>query len=266
MIHVALLPELMPGRDRSAEQHRSGRERVIIVDTLRASTTMITALENGAAGIVPVGTIDQAHVAANRFSSEEIVLAGERGGLRIDQFDLGNSPGEFSPRHIEGKTIIMATTNGTRAIQHCSDARSLTIGSILNAGSVARHALGLPPEVSETDQQRLIIVCAGTDGDVSQDDILGAGAIIDQMLQIEPSMEMDDAGLTAHDLYLAHQSNLEQALSRTAHGRRLLRLGFEDDVARAADLNGSRVVPVRDATGVLRVFHDERRPPADTGT
>ena len=268
MIHVAVLPDLVdtvggPNRTWGIESCR-----VIVVDTLRASTTIITALENGARAVVPVSSIPEAFTEAGRRGAGQVLLAGERGGVRIDRFDLGNSPSEFSPRHVHGKTVIMATSNGTGAIRHCADARSVAIGSLLNARSVAEnHVTSVGAEPSQ-GQDRAIIVCAGTEGEVSQDDLIGAGSIVDQMLALNAELDLDDAGLSALDLYLAHRKDVEGALARTAHGRRLLSLGFREDVTRAAQLHSSTIVPMlRD--GEIRIDSNSPGPgqaPADTGT
>lgn len=162
----------------------------------------------------------------------------------------------------------MATSNGTRAIQHCADARSVAIGSLVNARSVAAHHLGTEGTSPSGAQDRAIIVCAGTEGEVSQDDLIGAGSIVEQMLALNADLDLDDAGLSALDLYLAHQKNVEGALARTAHGRRLLSLGFAEDITRAAELHSSTIVPIL-RNGEIRIDRNSpgpRQAPADTGT
>ncbi len=218
------------------------RSHAIVVDVLRATTSMIVALDHGAREIIPAGSIEE----AIRFRSESdscTLLAGERQGMKIEGFDLGNSPGEFSPLHVHGKTIVMATTNGTRALQHCADAYSVTIGALRNAQALAGYQLkriskdGPPPDP-------VVIVCAGTDERYSQDDLIAAGSILDAMITLNGSIDVDDAGLTAIDLYRHHASDLEAALARTTHGKKLTALGFGDDIRVAAENSVSNALPV----------------------
>ena len=116
--------------------------------------------------------------------------------------------------------------------------------------------------------ERLIIVCAGSEGEVSRDDLMGAGSIVDQMLALNDGLDVDDAGLTALDLFLMHREKLGDSLARTSHGRRLLSLGFGHDIDRAAELNSSGIVPVlrNGEIGIDRNGSAHGHAPADTGT
>ncbi len=216
---------------------------VVVVDVLRASTSMIVALESGAESILPCRGVDQALDLWREGDRQTTVLAGEREAQKIDRFHLGNSPFEFSPRNVHGKTVIMTTRNGTRALHHCVDAHSVTIGALRNAHILAGfHARKVESEGEES--RPVVIVCAGTDGRLSQDDLLGAGAILNAMTALNGELEIDDAGLTALDLYRHHADDLAAALARTNHGKRLINLGREEDVRFSAQEGESDVIPI----------------------
>ena len=144
---------------------------VVVIDLLRASTTICQALANGAAEVVPYLEIADAQVAASAApDGEEIVLGGERGGQRIDGFDLGNSPAEYTRKAVAGKRVFLTTTNGTRALNHARLARRILVGSFVNLSAVAD---------SIRDESRIDLLCAGTGGEETREDLLAAGALVD---------------------------------------------------------------------------------------
>ena len=149
----------------------------VVFDVLRATSTMVTALANGAREIIPVCEIAEA--VALRQARPDLLLAGERDGVRILRaqtgsvdFDLGNSPREFTRERVAGRSIAMTTTNGTRALQACRGAQRVLVGSFLNLGAVAEWLARERPE-------SLLIVCSGTHEEAAYEDVLGAGALCD---------------------------------------------------------------------------------------
>lgn len=146
----------------------------IIVDVLRASTTIVTALAAGAAFVKPVVEVEEARLLRNS-SGESWLLGGERGGVPIPGFDLGNSPAEYCRSVVDGRGIIMTTTNGTLAIERCLAAETVLIGSFLNRNAVAKEAVLL---ASNRGIDAIHLVCAGTNGHETEEDFLGAGSII----------------------------------------------------------------------------------------
>jgi 2-phosphosulfolactate phosphatase len=205
----------------------------VVFDVLRATSTMMTALANGAARIFPVREISQ----ALRLRTEHpgALLAGERDGVRIlsarsggVDFDLGNSPREFTPERVAGREIIMTTTNGTRALQACLGARHILPGAWLNLGALARR-LQIEPAA------RLLIICAGTYDEAAYEDTLAAGALCDLVwaqFAVEPERISDSAHI-ARQIYLDAASDLEGAMQRhSRNARRLLAMaGLCEDVA-----------------------------------
>jgi 2-phosphosulfolactate phosphatase len=213
----------LPGRDLSATQ-------AVVFDVLRATSTMLTALANGAARIYPVKEISDA--LRLRAQHPAALLAGERDGVRIlsaqtggEDFDLGNSPREFTAERVAGRDIIMTTTNGTRALQACLGAARILPGAWLNLGALARR-LGRQPAA------RLLVVCAGTYEEAAYEDTLAAGALCDLVwAQFEPGRISDSAHI-ARQIYRQAGGDPAGALARhSRNARRLLAsVPLRDDV------------------------------------
>jgi 2-phosphosulfolactate phosphatase len=209
----------------------------VVFDVLRATSSIVTALQNGASAIRPVSDISEA--LAQRKMDSSILLAGERNGLPIPAtladgvaFDLGNSPREFTPNVVGGKRIAMTTTNGTRALRACSSANRIFVSSFLNLQATAEAITRLAPP-------NLLIVCSGTFEEAAYEDILGAGALCD-LLWSSPDLLPSDAARAATRLYRLESSDLLTAFSQARNGRRLLSLpSLRDDVPFCLRLNSS---------------------------
>ena len=196
-------------------QPRDLRETVCVVfDVLRATSSIVTALANGTAGVLPVSEISEALVERKRHAG--ILLAGERGGVRIrgaltggGDFDLGNSPREFTPEKVRGKTIVMTTTNGTRALRSCGGAKLVLVGSFLNLAATARRVRELSPE-------NLLLVGSGTGEAEALEDTLAAGALVAELeAAVSPSAQR------ALEIFRKSRT-LPEAMDDSVNGRRLL--------------------------------------------
>jgi 2-phosphosulfolactate phosphatase len=221
----------------------------VVFDVLRASTTIVTALENGCQRIIPVATPAEAQKMKEKLSgSESVLLAGEREGRRIAGFDLGNSPGEFTAERIRGRTIIMCTTNGTAAILGAQGARSVLIGSLANLGAVVRRA-----RVGED----VILLCAGKEGGISLEDIVACGAFVEAMVgegSGSSGIELDDGAMVALEAFRASRDDIVGVLRKGNHGRYLESIGFGRDLETCAQRDVSDIVPYFDAaTGSIEV-------------
>lgn len=233
-VRVALLPELTEEADLAAAD-------VVIVDVLRATSVMAVALSAGARQILTCGSIEQALQLA-RDADPRPLLCGERGGVPIDGFDLGNSPAEYAAAHVADRTLVQTTTNGTRAIQYTAAARRQLTASFLNATAVLEAA---------RDSDELIVVCAGTDGKVTGEDVLLAGLLCEQSRR---QLRGDQAGIARaywqqHDAACCTVEGLAAVLAETAGGRNLTRLGYTADLTAVAHRDSLRVVPVRTSSG-----------------
>lgn len=227
-----------------------------MIDTIRASTTIATALANGAAGIFPVKELEQATTQAASLESEPL-LGGERGGIRIDGFDLGNSPREYTPDVVAGRQIVFTTTNGTAALAACREAAVAMIGSFVNRSAVAAAARA----AAQQQGAAIHLICAGLHGEPSDDDTLGAGAILDTALRQHPGDTFSPESLVAREQFLtacghhtgeAALTHLATALATTPGGRNIVALGMQADLPVVAALDSLTVVPTLDAaTGML---------------
>jgi 2-phosphosulfolactate phosphatase len=192
----------------------------VVFDVLRATSSMVTALNNGAKAIIPVMGIPEA--LSFRSQHADVFLAGEREGVRIPveltggiAFDLGNSPREFKNEIVAGKTIAMTTTNGTRALRACAHAKKVIVASFLNLRAVADC-------LEEEAPAHLILVCSGTNEEPAYEDALCAGALCDLLWDKSSADNASDSALIARKLYRQEREDLLGAVSQSRNGRRLL--------------------------------------------
>jgi 2-phosphosulfolactate phosphatase len=205
----------------------------VVIDTLRATTVIAAALAAGAARVLPVAEVEDALKVYKGYGAGEALLCGERGGNPIPGFHLGNSPLEYTPEVVRGKTLVMTTTNGTRAILAAVGAARLALGAMANASAVAAAAVASGLDVT--------IVCAGTKGFFTLEDILTAGAIVDAMGVTDA--DMDDLTRLSLDLYRRNALDCAGALVSCAHARVLAGLGYAGDVAYCMKKDMLNVVP-----------------------
>ncbi len=220
----------------------------VVIDVLRASTTIVTALDHGATAVVPCRSIEEALAAAA--DRPGAVLGGERGGLRIAGFDLGNSPLEYTAERVAGRPVVITTTNGTGALAACRDAAEILVGSMLNRTAVATAARRL---AATGGGGHVHLVCAGTDGHVTDEDIFTAGGILDAAAR-DPSASddlLDAAARAARDRFRELAAlgrhglapRIAAAFRTCRGGENLLTLGMEADLAAAAAIDTLPLVP-----------------------
>lgn len=218
---------------------------VFVIDILRATTSMCAALSSGARAILPVASTEEALKLAQTIGSDDVRLAGEKNCVRIEGFHLGNSPLEMTEAAVRGRTLIVNTTNGTKALLACQGAAAVhptCAGNLGLAAERAREALAQDGAV--------LVVCAGRDNAFSLDDAYTAGRLVAAVLGDSLKRRgLNDAALASLDLVRRYGDRWERPLRRSRAGRELIRLGFAEDVAAAARL---------DAYPVLPTFHDRR--------
>lgn len=216
-----------------------------VIDVLRATTTMCAALSRGARAIIPVGSTEEALRLAQTIGGADVRLAGENHCLPIPGFHLGNSPLEMTEAAVRGKTLVVTTTNGTKALLACQGAAAVYPAAAVNLATAAEKAR----EVLERDGD-LLVVCAGRAGAYSLDDAYCAGRLIAAALGgCRPRRGFNDAAIGSLDLVRRYGNRWERPLTRSRAGRELIRLGFAEDVAEAGRL---------DAYPILAQFHDRR--------
>jgi 2-phosphosulfolactate phosphatase len=234
-VYVHLLPDLIP-----PGALKGGV--AVVVDVLRATTVMVHALAAGCRAVIPCLEIDDARRVAAELPDGQAILAGERKGLPIPGFDMGNSPEAFTPESCGGRTVVMTTTNGTRAILASLEAERVVIGAFPNFAATV--------QLLHADERPLHVVCAGTDGRISYEDSLLAGAFAKHFKDLGAKLDNDEAeivsGLWARvedSIWVksgdraAEKNPLVRYLTRGRGGRRVLELGLGADVDAAARFN-----------------------------
>jgi 2-phosphosulfolactate phosphatase len=217
-------------------------ERVVVIDVLRATSTMVEALANGARAIFPVATVDDAARIAQNVGRDSVLLCGERKALPIEGFDLGNAPPEFTADQVDGKSLVMTTTNGTQALLSVAERRGvgdgerseILAGAFLNLSAVIRR---LEPGAAA------VIVCAGREGRFALEDAVCAGAIVRGLEASGRTPELNDAAIAARGLARRHMRDLERMLELTAAGRHLREVGRGDDLSFCASVDRTDAIP-----------------------
>ncbi|NLY42527.1 MAG: 2-phosphosulfolactate phosphatase [Clostridiaceae bacterium] len=215
----------------------------IVIDAFRATSTVITALWNGCKGVIPAYDIEQAKAKAIQLPPGQYLLGGERNAVMIEGFDLGNSPLEYRSKEIIGKYVILTTTNGTKALHHGSSASKVITAGFLNGEAVVEHIL-------KNSFQDIVIICAGTEGNFSMEDILCAGKIINDLLNKTKDMQCNDLAVAAQNLYQNNKRDMEGLLRRTYHYNKLVSLGFKQDIDYCLQEDICPIIPLF-ANGVI---------------
>jgi 2-phosphosulfolactate phosphatase len=239
---VHFLPALV-----SADELADGD--VVMIDVLRASTTITHALAAGASAVVACREVGEARSFAENLPPGTAVLGGERGGLPIAGFNLGNSPAVYTRATVESKTVVFTTTNGTLALMQCRAATRVFIGSFVNLSAVVKRLQGERP---------IHLLCAGTRGQITREDVLCAGALCESLLDtvVDPASINDQARISLDSWQAAvpHGARppkalageLSLALHETQGGRNLVAIGLEHDIDTAAEVDRFEIVPQLD--------------------
>jgi len=232
-------------------------------DVLRATSTFVTALHNGAKAIIPVGEISEA--LAIRKKHPDVLLGGERDGVRIRaaqpggvDFDLGNSPREYTPEKVRGKTIVSTTTNGTRALRACAGAKTILAASFLNLSATAEF-------VRKTQPVQVLLICAGTRENSALEDVLAAGAFCEMLVnapltpalsppgQGEGVIQMSDSAEIARRVYGQARADLLATVRDSENARRLSAISeLRDDVPFCLQQNIYPLVAGMETDGSVR--------------
>ena len=215
----------------------------IVIDALRASATMITAIQNGCARILPVENTEDA-MDMYKFTEGEKLLCGESKAKKVTGFDLGNSPLEYVREMVEGKIMIYCTTNGTRAVRSTFEASKIFIGSFINAAAVAQKAV--------LEDRDILLACAGTNHCFSMEDTLAAGCILDEISKLTQDIQTDDLGSLALRIYRMYRANLQEPMQGIRHYENLKALGFEKDIEYCFTINSAATVPVYEEGEIVK--------------
>lgn len=224
-LNVCLTPALIP-------LYQVEDYIVVIVDIFRATSSICYGIENGAEAIIPVAEVEEC--AAYREKGLNYLLAAERDGKVVDGFDFGNSPFSYVKEKVSGKTVVLTTTNGTHALHIARAAKKIVIGSFLNLTALCNWL--------KTQDENILLVCAGWKNNFNLEDTLFAGAVIEQLKGA--GFKLDDAALAANDLFQAGKNDINEYLKKTSHSERLKKLGIEKDIAFCLQVDLTTAIPV----------------------
>jgi 2-phosphosulfolactate phosphatase len=220
----------------SAEAERLQGSACVVIDVLRATTVLAYALAAGVKEIVPLLDIDQAR---QWKTGNHVILGGERKGLPIEGFDLGNSPQHYTPEKVGGKTLVFTTTNGTVAMHAAQSARSIYLAALVNADAVARRL---------QNEENITILCAGTCGEETEEDLLLAGCLVNRLIRNKHHRLNDTAESVRRCWSNALDAGADvdkviELLHQSRGGQNLIKLGLEADIVASAQLDSINVVP-----------------------
>jgi len=233
-LHVCLTPSLIP-------LYNVEDYVVVIIDIFRATSSICYGIENGAEAIIPVSEVEEC--IAYRDKEPEYLLAAERDGKVVDGFDFGNSPFSYTKEKVAGKTVVLTTTNGTQALHLSRKAKKIVIGSFLNLTSLCNWL--------KTQNENILLVCAGWKNNFNLEDTLFAGAVVEQLKDFD--FKLDDAAIGANDLYQIGKQDINQYLKKTSHGERLKKLGIEKDIEFCLQVDLTTAIPVLDGDRLVRL-------------
>lgn len=220
-------------------------KNVVVVDVLRASTTIAMALHNGAKEIIPVATIEGAVKVSGSLFGDVTLRGGERNGKVIEGFDLGNSPGEYTQEAVKGKSIIYTTTNGSAAMVKARYAKNTVLAGFTNLSKVVSFLKELKEDV--------IIMCAGKQNDFCLEDAVCAGMILSKLQKSIRGLVLDDAGSASIIIFEKFGKNIVRMLQETDHGKFLTHIGFGEDLKFCAAIDSIPVLPVMSGNVIKRM-------------
>jgi 2-phosphosulfolactate phosphatase len=240
LVDVALSPRCLPA-DRASEKV------VVVVDVLRAGTTVAFALHHGAEAVIPVRSVGAARELASRFPGRAL-LCGERRALPLAGFDLGNSPLEFTAERVRGKVIVLTTSNATRVFYRLREPKAVALVGLVNAPAASRWLAALGEDV--------LIACAGRGGELGIEDAFAAGVIVNGLRELVPA-ELTDSAFAAGQLATALGTRVKSVLWESKHGRYLRTLGLESDLEVCAQVGTIPILAVLEEGKLVAAFPPE---------
>jgi len=214
---------------------------VVIIDIFRATSSICYGIENGAEAIIPVAEVEEC--IAYQEKHPGYLLAAERNGEVVSGFDFGNSPFSYTKEKVAGKTVVLTTTNGTHALHLSRKAKKVVIGSFLNLTAVCNWL--------KTQNDNILLVCAGWKNNFNLEDTMFAGAVVDQLK--DNGFILDDAAIAAGDLYSIAKTDLPGYLKKTSHSERLKKLGIEADIAFCLQVDITTAIPVLEGEKLVKL-------------
>tara|TARA_B100000927_G_scaffold86281_1_gene69503 strand:- start:12 stop:728 length:717 start_codon:yes stop_codon:yes gene_type:complete len=226
-VEVCFTPNLFP-------LHIEDFQVVVVIDVLRATSAICTAFHHGVKKIIPVSKLEE----AIEYKEKGYIVAAERKGKIVPGFDYGNSPFTYMNQNLKNKTLVLTTTNGTRAINTAKNVESLIIGSIINLNAVCNHLIEL--------KKNVLLLCSGWQNKFCLEDTICAGAITDQLLKSGDFLIENDSSIASKYLFLSAKDNYFGYLKASSHRKRLKKLNLNQDIKYCLTPNQTNVVPRRE--------------------
>lgn len=213
---------------------------VVVIDILRATSSITFGIENGAEAIIPVSLVEECLA----YQEKGYLLAAERNGEVVEGYDFGNSPFSYTKEKVAGKTIVLTTTNGTKAL-HLANKRAyqVVIGSFLNLDSLSDYLT--------SQDKNVLLLCAGWKDQFNLEDTLFAGAVVNKLRK--NFEHFDDSSVAAEDLYMLAKDDLRKYLHKSSHSHRLAQLNIEEDVVFCLQLNVCKAIPVLEGERLVKL-------------
>jgi 2-phosphosulfolactate phosphatase len=230
----------------------------VVIDVLRTSSTIITALANGAREVIPAGTPAEVGELVSRAGRAGSLMGGERDGRQIEGFDLGNSPPEYVRAEVAGKAIFFSSTNGTPALLRVKSASHAVVGSFNNLTAVLGYLLD--------GMQDTAILCCGRSGKFSLEDFICAGSMVVGLKnRLGNAIVKNDAAIAAADLYRRNMNLIGDVMRRSTHGKKLIEIGYERDLSYCAQIDSHDILPLY-IEGKIRGFNADGSPLTEAAT
>lgn len=230
-IEVCLTPALL-------HLHDIKNSIVVVIDIFRATSSICYGIENGAEAIIPVASVE----ICSSYADTHCLLAAERNGEVVEGFDFGNSPFSYTKEKVEGKTVVLTTTNGTFAISESKHAKKVIIGSFLNLSAICNWL--------NLQEEDILLLCSGWKNNINLEDTLFAGAVISRL---KGDYRLDDAGIAACDLYNLAKTDLQGYLKKSSHSERLRKLGIEKDIEFCLGIDQTTAIPVLEGDRLVKL-------------
>ena len=225
-VEVCFTPNLYP-------LHIDDADIVVVIDVLRATSAICTAFANGIDKVIPVSTVEE----AIEYKNKGYLVAAERKGQVVDGFQFGNSPYSYMGKELKGKTLVITTTNGTKAFHTARNANEVVIGSLINLDAVSNFLI--------KKKKNVLLLASGWQNKFCLEDTICAGAIAEQLINTGDFTSVQDSSIAAKYLFLSAKENYLGYLKSSSHRRRLKKLNLNEDIKYCLPPNQTDVVPIR---------------------
>lgn len=233
-IEVCLSPALF-------EYQKNIEDIVVVVDILRATSSICTAFESGVAKLIPV----ESRAIAKEYKEKGYTVAAERDGIRLDFADLGNSPDNFLPEIVKGKEVVYSTTNGTKTIMMSADCYKVVIGSFLNLTAMCNWL--------KTQDRDVMVLCAGWKNRFNIEDTVFAGAVVENLIDSGDFATICDSAKASLDMWKNHKHDLYGLMQQTAQKGRLSKNNLDSCIQYCVTVDITTVIPVLENDHLIAV-------------